>query len=173
VVTPYVTGGTPCISATTTLTSLPNFLCEWGGAAATVWHKPSGLFLYGGWGSMSVHTDHAFPPATVFIPQSSMWFLQPGIENKWLSIGKTAIFAEYRHDDPGSNPGRTVSGDINFWQAGVVQHLEHADTTLYLIYEIADGHVVGNAATAAGGAPNGTSEIDPFHEWIFGAKINF
>jgi hypothetical protein len=102
-----------------------------------------------------------------------MWFLQPGIEDKWFSLGKTAIFAEYRHDDPGSNPGRTVSGDMNFWQAGVVQQLEKAETTLYLVYEHADGEVVGNAATAAAGAPNGTSKIDPFNEWVLGTKINF
>jgi hypothetical protein len=173
VVTPYVSGGTPCISSATNLTSLPNFLCEWGGAAATVWHKPTGLFLYGGWGSMSVHTDHVFPRDTVLLPNSTTWFLQPGIEKQWLALGKTALFAEYRHDDPGSNPNRTVDGSVNFWQAGAVQRLENADMSLYMVYEYADGEVVGNAATAAAGAPVGTSKLDAFQELVVGAKINF
>ena len=112
-------------------------------------HNPTGLFLYGGWGQLSVHTDHVYPPGTVFLPTSTTWFLQPGIERKWFSLGKTNIFAEYRHDEPGSNPGKTVSGNITFWQGGVVQHVEASDMSLYLVYEHADGEVTGNAATAA------------------------
>jgi predicted porin len=40
--TSYVTGGTPCISSSTTTASVPNFECRWGGAAATIMHKPTG-----------------------------------------------------------------------------------------------------------------------------------
>lgn len=169
----FVVGGTPCISGSTTLTSLPNFRCNWGGAAATVMHAPSGLFLYGGWGQQSVHTDHVFPAGTALLPTSSMWFLQPGIEVNWLPLGKTAIFAEYRHDDPGSNPGKTVSADVTFWQGGVVQRIDDAAMTLYALYQHTSGTVTGNAATASGGAPVGTTSIDPFQEIIAGAKIDF
>lgn len=102
-----------------------------------------------------------------------MWFLQPGIEKKWLSLGKTAIFAEYRHDEPGSNPGRTVSGDITFWQGGIVQKIDNADMLLYAVYQRTHGEVTGNAATASAGAPIGTNSIDAFQEIIAGAKINF
>ena len=122
---------------------------------------------------LSVHTGHGFAPGTVLLPTSTTWFLQPGIENKWLSLGKTAVFAEYRHDDPGSNPNRTVDGSVNFWQAGMVQNLENADMNLYMVYERADGEVTGNAATAAAGAPVGTSKLDPFQVLVMGAKINF
>ncbi|MFA5900007.1 MAG: porin [Hyphomicrobium sp.] len=165
-------GGTACISGKVS-TSLPNFQCNWGGAAATAIHKPTGLFLYGGWGQQTVHTDHVFPAGTVLLPTSSMWFLQPGIEKQWLSLGKTAIFGQYRHDEPGSNPGKTVSADITFWQGGIVQQIDAAEMLLYLVYENASGEVTGNAATVADGAPNGTSKIDPFQEVIMGAKINF
>lgn len=169
----YVVGGTACISGSTTVTSLPNFECKWGGAAATIMHKPTGLFLFGGWGQLSVHTDHVFPAGTEFLPTSNMFFLQPGIEKKWLSVGRTAIFGEYRHDDPGSNPGKTVSGNIDFWQGGLVQHFEAADMSMYLVYQHSSGDITGNAATAAVGAPVGTSSIDPFQELITGAKMNF
>ena len=169
----FVVGGTPCISGSTTVTSLPNFDCKWGGAGATIMHKPTGLFLYGGWGQLTVHTDHAFPAGTVFLPTSNTFFLQPGIERKWLSFGKTNIFGEYRHDDPGSNPGKTVSANIDFWQGGVVQHFEASDMSVYLVYQHSSGDITGNAATAATGAPVGTSSIDPFQELVVGTKLNF
>lgn len=170
---PYVVGGTPCISGTTVTTSLPNFECTWEGAAAFVQHEPTGLFLYGGWGRQSVHTDHVFPPGTVFEPDSTTWFIRPGVEKKWCDLGPTEIFAHYRHDDPGSNPNRTVSASANFYQLGLIQKLEEAEIDLYAIYQYADGHVIGNAATAAAGAPIGKTEIDGFQELVTGVKINF
>src|SRR5262249_39520927 len=109
----------------------------------------------------------------VLLPTSDMWFLQPGIEYKWLPLGKTAIFGEYRHDTPGSNPGRTVSGEINFWQGGVVQQIDSADMVIYLVYQHTNGTVTGNEATAIAGAPVGVSELDAFQEVVMGAKINF
>jgi predicted porin len=169
----FVVGGTTCISGSTTVTSLPNFSCEWGGAGATVMHKPTGLFLYGGWGQLTVHTDHVFPTGTAFLPTSNTFFLQPGIERKWLSVGKTNIFGQYRHDDPGSNPGRTVSANIDFWQGGFVQNFEAADMSVYIVYQHSSGDITGNAATVAAGAPIGTTTIDPFQELVMGTKINF
>jgi len=108
-----------------------------------------------------------------------VWFLQPGIEKKFFSLGKTNIFAEYRHDDAGSNPGKTISSNIDFWQAGIVQNIEAADRSVYLVYEHADGNVIGRTgSTAVGnttphGAPNGKTSLDAFQEVIVGTKINF
>ena len=173
-VTTYVTGGSPCISGASTATSLPDFRCTWEGAAATIQHSPTGLYVYGGWGGQSVDTAHAFPAGTAFLPDSSFWIIQPGIEHKWLSLGPTTIFGEYRHDDPGSNPGKTVEASINFWQGGVVQYIEAAKTYMYLVYQHADGEVVGDAATAqAKAAPNGITPLDGFQEVIGGMRINF
>ena len=154
---PYVVGGTPCISGSTVTTSLPGFECTWEGAAATIKHEPTGLFVFGGWGRQSVHTDHVFPPGTVLEPDSTTWFIRPGVEKKWCDLGPTEIFANYRHDDPGSNPGKTVGASIDFWQAGVIQHFDAADMNLYLIYQYADGK----------------TSIDGFQEIVSGVKINF
>jgi hypothetical protein len=44
---------------------------------------------------------------------------------------------------------------------------------LYAVYQFANGSIIGNAATAAAGAPIGKTEIDGFQELITGAKINF
>ena len=46
---------------------------------------------------------------------------------------------------PASNPGKTVGASINFWQGGIIQNIEAADTSLYFVYQHADGYILGNA----------------------------
>jgi len=171
--TSYDVGGTTCISSSTTSASLPNFECRWGGAAATITHKPTGLFVFGGWGKQTIDTGNAATKLNLIEPDSTTWFIQPGIEHKWLPLGKTNIFGEYRHDDAGSNPGKSVGASINFWQAGIIQNVEAADTSFYLVYQHADGYILGNATTGKNYAPNGRTDLDAFQEVITGAKINF
>ena len=89
-------------------------------------HAPTGLYVYGGWGRQHLDdfrpavaaTGVAGPITAVPEGDSSTWFIQPGIEQKWFPIGKTTIFGEYRHDDAGSNPGKTISGNITFLAGG-------------------------------------------------------
>ncbi|MEI9901933.1 MAG: porin [Hyphomicrobium sp.] len=170
----FVVGGTTCISSSTTLTSTPNFHCQWGGAGGTVMHNPTGLFLYGGWGQFTTTTDHVFPPGTVFDTTSNMFFLQPGIERKWIDLGKTNIFGEYRRDESGSAVGRTVSSNVDTWQAGIIQKIDNADMTLYLVYQNSSGDVIGNEVTEkAKFAPDGKTSLDAFQILVSGAKINF
>jgi len=172
----YVTGGSTCISSSTVAaSSFGDFKCKWGGAAATVQHKPTGLFVYGGWGKQTVSVEgNALTTSQLVDPDSTVWFIQPGIEKKFFALGKTNVFGEYRHDDAGSNPGRTIGSKINFWQAGIVQNIEAADTSLYVVYEHADGDVYGRTGlTTPAGAPNGKTSLDSFQEVITGAKINF
>jgi hypothetical protein len=169
----YVVGGTACISSSTVASSLPNFECTWEGAAATVMHDPTGLFVFGGWGRQDVSTGNPVTERRLIEPVSTTWFVRPGVEKKWCDLGKTQLFVSFRHDDPGSNPGKTVSGDINFYQAGAIQKFENADFNLYAIYQFANGSFIGNAETAKTGAPIGKNEIDGFQEVISGIKINF
>jgi predicted porin len=173
--TSYVTGGTTCISSATTTNSASGFGCSWEGAGATIQHKPTGLFVFGGYGRQRVETD----VVPIVEPDSSVWFIQPGIEQKWLPLGKTNIFAEYRHDDAGSNPGKTISASVNIWQAGVIQYIDAAEMSLYLVYEHADGDIVGATGSAAvggttpNGAATGRTSLDAFNTVVGGAKINF
>ena len=131
--------------------------------------------MYGGWGKQSIHVnDNPVTTANLVDPDSTVWFIQPGIERKFFSLGKTNIFGEYRHDDAGSNPGKTVGASIDFWQAGIIQNVEAADTSFYVVYQHADGDISGNAVTAAASAaPTGKTSLDSFQEVITGAKINF
>jgi predicted porin len=179
--TSYDVGGTTCISSSTTSASTPpkgiGFNCSWEGAGATILHKPTGLFVFGGWGSQTIDLDGGTTATQLVEPTSSVWFIQPGIEQKWLPLGKTTIFGEYRHDDPGSNPGKVISASVDTWQGGVVQYIDAAETSLYLVYQHTDGYIVGSnasgIATTPNYAPNGKTNLDAFQELIVGAKINF
>jgi hypothetical protein len=103
----------------------------------------------------------------VLEPDSSTWFIQSGIEEKWLPLGKTTIFGHYQQQDAGSNPGKTVSADINFWQVGLVQNVDAAALDLYAIYQHTDGDV--NLAASPGVA----TTLDAFQMVTVGGLIQF
>ncbi len=151
-----------------------DFRCRWWGAAAAIQHKPTGVYVYGGWGQQSI--DNATLPAGLET-NSTTWIIQPGIEPKWFPLGKTTIYGEYRHDDAGASlsatNGITSRGaDINFWAGGAVQGIEAADMIIYAVYRHTDGDFKLGTAGALGAA--GTKvDLDAFDMVITGAKINF
>ena len=143
--------------------------CEWWGAAATVMHEPTGLFVYGGYGEQRDDSELDLNPAANEIDRT--WFIQAGIERKFFDLGKTTVFGEYRNDQAGSNLARSFGGsfvhdsDLDFWAAGLIQQISAADTLLYVVYRHADGETTNNAGA--------TVDLDAFDMVITGAKINF
>jgi len=143
--------------------------CDWWGGAATIQHAPTGLYAYGGFGQTIDHGVNEIDPDAE--GTSSMWFIQGGIEQKWIALGKTTVFGEYRHDDVGSRTNKSFDGgyvhdgDINFWGAGVVQNIENAAMDLYVIYRHADGDLTNSIDT--------TADLDAFDVVITGARIQF
>jgi hypothetical protein len=96
-----------------------------------------------------------------------MYYIQVGIERKWLPLGKTNIFGEYRNDNVGFRSSSAVtinSSNLDFWAAGIIQNLEGADMSLYAQYRHSDGDIT-QGATKTG--------LDDFDMVITGAKINF
>ncbi len=77
--------------------------CRWAGAAGTIMHAPTGLYVFGGYGWQQIDNPTLAAGAD---DTSTTWFIQPGIEKKWLPLGSTTVFGEYRHDAAGANPGR-------------------------------------------------------------------
>jgi predicted porin len=152
--------------------SLPGQDCAWWGAAATIMHVPTGLYVYGGFGRNQDDTEDAFDPLAE--GTDKMWFIQAGIERKFIVLGTTTIFGDYRHDDAGSNLSANPTGiagdfvrtsDLNFVGTGVIQNIEAAAMDLYVVYRHAEGDV--NAAS-------GTSiALDDFDMVITGAMIKF
>ena len=59
----------------------------------------------------------------------------------------------------------TQGANVKFWAVGAAQNIEAAETTLYLLYQHADGDVVlGSGATP---------DLSSFSQVVGGAKINF
>lgn len=152
--------------------------CELFGAAATVIHVPTGLYVYGGYGQNHDNTEAKIAGADA---TDSLWYIQGGIERKWISLGKTTVFGEYRHDDGGSNVGVATTGsasttnflrssNLNFWGAGVVQNIEPAAMDLYVMYRHAEGDVT-NINTATSTLTN--TSLDGFDMVMMGAMMKF
>ena len=136
--------------------------CQWWGAGATVMHAPTGLYVYGGYGSTSVDLG---PGQAGLDGESNSWFVQGGIEHKWSALGKTTLYGEYRND----NAGLSAAGDnsnLDFWSAGLVQNFDAAAMDMYILYRNYDGDF--NARGAAD-----KTELDNFDMVIAGAKIAF
>ena len=123
-------------------------------------HKPTGLYVYGAFGQKQ--DDNRFgngvsPLSLGPNPQidrnDTVWYIQPGIEKKWLPLGTTTVFGTYRNDNNGTrNTFTTVTGlplaagtyytsgsEVKTWGGGVVQNIEAAAMDLYLIYSHVDG----------------------------------
>jgi predicted porin len=122
--------------------------CQWWGAAGTILHKPTGLFVYGGYGA--TEEDGADTDDT--------YLVQAGIERKFIPLGKSTIFGEYRHDEIDSS-----GSEFDFYAAGIVQGIDAAAMDLYLIYRHTEGETTTNAL--------GT--LDDFDTVITGARIKF
>jgi predicted porin len=156
----------------TKCSSIPDQDCQWWGAAGTIMHVPTGLYVYGGFGQNHDSAEEDFNPLAD--ANDKMWFIQAGIEQRFIPLGTTTIFADYRHDDAGSNLGANPTGiggdfvkdsDLNFVGAGVVQNIEAAAMDLYVIYRHAEGDVNAASGTKIG--------LDDFSMVMTGARIQF
>ena len=93
-----------------------------------------------------------------------MWFVQGGIERKFIPLGKTTAFGEYRQDDVWPVQVARTGSELNFWAAGVVQNIDVAHH-LYVIYRNASGD-------ATTGGVN--QELDHYLNMVIaGARIQF
>lgn len=155
--------------------------CEWWGAAATVMHTPTGLYVYGAYGELhdDARTDTSVNGIAFADDTDTMWFVQGGIQQKWLPLGTTTIFGEYRHDDTGSQIGSGVvvaddfisGADINHYAVGVVQKIDNAAMELYLMYRHTEGDFETTARVDADDVDK--FDLDDFDMVITGARISF
>ncbi|MFA5900038.1 MAG: porin, partial [Hyphomicrobium sp.] len=141
-----------------------DFKCTWWGAAGTLMHAPTGIYVYGGYGEQTIDS------VASGLDDSTTWFVQSGVEKKWNPLGKTTVFGEYRHEAAGagfssSNVQVSNSADLDFWAAGVVQNIEAASMDLYVIYRHAEGDYKDTGNTLV--------DIDDFDMVMSGARIQF
>ena len=57
----------------------------------------------------------------------------------WFAYRHDHDLRSVPHQTAGTNPGTTFGADINFWQGGVVQHIDAAAMDFYAIYQQTDG----------------------------------
>ena len=88
--------------------------------SATAMHIPTGLFI------MAAAGKRDFEASDV---EGKFWFVQGGIERKWLPYGNTTIYAEYGNYD--SITVDTDGAKTDMWGLGVVQHIDSAALDLY------------------------------------------
>ncbi len=138
--------------------SSKDFECAWFGTGGAIQHEPTGLFVFGGYGWQQVDSAVALANDT-----SETWLIQAGIEKKWMPLGETTIFGEYRKDDVGTSKN-ALSADVDYWAAGLVQNIEPAAMDLYLMYR----HTEGDADI--GGVDTDLGEFD---QVIGGSRIQF
>ena len=147
--------------------------CNWWGVAGTIMYTPRGLYVYAGYGELNDDSRDNIPPTAD--STDTTWFIQAGIEQKWCPLGKTTVYAMYRHDNPGSNVTKLTNsadadtfvqeGDFDFWSGGVVQNIENAAMDLYVIYRHSEGDFTNGAGT--------NFDLDDFDMVISGARIQF
>jgi predicted porin len=183
-----------CFGADGTLNADSGQKCrEWGGSG-TIWHKPTGLYVYGAYGQKDDNRNEDVVVAG--LPQSdntdTLYYVQAGIEKKWHPLGSTSIFMTYRHDDVGTQSQSTDNdfgpaglglpagtyysqgAEINTRGGGVVQNIAAAAMDVYLIYQHVDGEF--DAVCRTGGCGVGTTtkvDLETFQLFQAGARIQF
>jgi predicted porin len=184
------TGGLHCYGPTGS-TSV-DIKCREFGASGTIWHKPSGLYVYGAYGQKQDDRDSA-KALPLVDDEDQIYYIQAGIEKTWIPLGSTTVFGTYRHDDNGTQGGATISktnlglpntgnfyigsAELDTWGGGVVQNISSAAMDLYLIYSHVDGEfdAVCNSATC-GGLKQGDSQtvdLEALQLIQAGARIQF
>lgn len=117
--------------------------------SASVMHVPTGLFLTAAAGNAEVDG---------FDGELSYWYLQGGIEKKWLPYGATTLYAEYGDYE---NDLSLDEGEATRWGFGVVQKFDSAAMEIYAQATFYDFEV------------NGNDDLEDMSTLLIGSRIKF
>ena len=164
----------------------PDIDCNELGLSGSIMHVGTGLFATGVYGHRNDNNMKALYGGIAGIDdKANFWAVQAGIEQKWVSLGKTTIFGEYWREENGAGlkndgskltasplgAGARMSGsEISVWGVGVNQQLAEG-VDMYLSYRHAEADVF---TSATGARPGSTKvEIQPFQYLTLGTAIKF
>ena len=144
-------------------------------------HIATGLFVYGAYGHEDTDFTAAFKTANPTAATSAdNWYVKAGIRQKWTPFGATVLFGEYGEKLDAINYGtfstNATGSKLSQWGVGVVQEIDAAAMSMFLVYRNFDAEFTCAAACSAGGAVAGTStkwNSDNMQVLKFGALINF
>ena len=173
--------------------------CHTLGLSASIMHLATGLFVTGAWGrktdDLRAERFAAAGVTKVAIDnKDDFWSLQAGIEQKFVSIGKTTLYGEYWRGTAGAQIGdtsgdpqsfqsvsdaaglgfaaaRSAGSEASYWGAGLNQSIDAAALDLYIGYR----HYEGSADLfdASGAGKSATVEFQDVDIVMSGAKISF
>lgn len=131
-------------------------------ASALIWHTPTGLFVDGAYNYVDTEgptVDH------------EGFIVRGGIKKKFNPLGYTTVWGSYgQYDDLAVATGATFGGnaildsEASRWGVGVVQDIDAAAMSLFIMYQNAEFE----AETIAGDA-----DLDDFDAVIMGGYIKF
>ena len=169
--------------------------CTFLGGSASIMHVQSGIYLTGAAGQVDdKNRDRLF--GRNVNNKDEFWYVQAGIEQKWFSLGKTTIYADYTNNSAGqliANNGsiRTVATTDSLWNAnnggagaaqvsgtelrqwgvGIVQAIDAAAMNIYLGYINVEADVT--LVNANGTSARKSNAIDSYQAIMTGATIKF
>lgn len=168
-------------------------------ASASVMHTATGIFVSGAW---TQYEYHGVNPHEIFDldptrnrPDTTLWWVDAGIQRNWFGIGATTFYGEYGRVGDGitglvANPlgsgaelgsglgplgavGVVVDSEMTWWGLGAVQKVDAAAMDFYLAYRRYSNSITMGESLSAGGPvqiPGGLEDI-----WYVqaGARIQF
>ena len=151
--------------------------CHQIGMSGSIMDMGTGLFIHGAYG---INTDENKIGGVD--DENSFFYLQAGIEKKWMPYGATTLFAMYSQFDTGfSNlsigggfEGSFENGQVEMWGLGINQNFESASLDVYLKYN----HYSASADEVTtniplGGGNIGSVDFNDFDVIYAGARITF
>lgn len=159
--------------------------CHQVGGSISVMHEETGVYFNLAGGRLTddnIANDPGIPAATrPFIDDEHDFYAgEIGIERKWMSLGKTTLFAQYFKNEGGTldrgfsatgtpGTGDIVSSTLESYGIGVVQGIDAAAMHLYLTYRHYEADIT--RADGAGGLVN--FDADDLDVVMGGAIIRF
>ncbi len=159
--------------------------CNTLGLSASVLHVPTGLFVTGAYGYLQDDSRVARLNATAGLngrvdDRDEFYWIQGGIQQKWLPYGKSTVYGEYYRGDFGTsdrnlrNAGfgavdaaanEIISSEVDMFGFGFNQSIDAAAMDLYIGYRHYESDV-----TLSGGKAQG---LQDFQAVLTGAIIRF
>lgn len=137
-------------------------------------HAPTGLFIYGTYGTEDIDSPnaHTASPVGFELDNNDAFYLKGGIIKKWFPLGNTVPYVEYQQSndmlDFFSLQAGATGSKLERYGVGVVQEIDAAAMSIWLAYKHYDGEIDGSAActTLCG-------KLDDFQRVEFGGVIGF
>jgi hypothetical protein len=162
--------------------------CREMGLSGSIMHNPTGLFVTGAYG---IRWDEGRRDALIAggfaadagagdLEELKMYHIQAGIEQKWVSLGKTTLFGGYQKREAGYavrdgrdagdnnfnrfNGNRITNFEFDMWEFGLNQQISAAEMDIYLHYKHYDADITTTV---------GTVQAEPWQTVIMGSRIKF